>query len=288
MIIIDHPNILSQILKKLHQKNRCIALVPTMGNLHAGHMSLVKSAKAQADIVIVSIFINPMQFNCKNDLESYPRTLQEDYEKLLSHNIDIVFSPIENKVMYPKGLETQSFIEVPNITSILEGKSRPGHFRGVATIISKLFNLIKPNIVFFGEKDFQQLFLIRQLVQDLNYDIQVIGIPTVRANDGLALSSRNRFLSQSQRNKAPILYKVMLYLAKRIKKGEMRYDILLKEAALQLNEQGLIPDSLEICDADTLTLPTSTTQRLVILFSVWIEKTRLIDNIQVNLYHNHS
>ncbi len=190
MLIIETPPLLRQTVKQWRQEGKRIALVPTMGNLHDGHMALVDESRARADIVVVSIFVNPMQFDRAEDLAAYPHSLQEDCEKLTRRGVDMVFAPAAEAI-YPQGLDSQTYVDVPRFSGILEGALRPGHFRGVSTIVSKLFNLVQPDVACFGQKDYQQLALIRQMVADMGYDIDIIGVPTVRADDGLALSSRN-------------------------------------------------------------------------------------------------
>ena len=193
MLIIESVLLLRQHIRRLRQEGKRISLVPTMGNLHDGHMKLVDEAKASADVVVVSIFVNPMQFDRVDDLARYPRTLQDDCEKLNKRHVDFVFAPTPAEV-YPQGTEGQTYVDVPGLSTMLEGASRPGHFRGVSTIVSKLFNLVQPDVACFGEKDFQQLALIRKMVADMGYDIEIIGVPIVRAKDGLALSSRNGYI----------------------------------------------------------------------------------------------
>lgn len=254
------PPTLRQTVKQWRQEHKRIALIPTMGNLHEGHMTLIDAGRARADKVVVSVFVNPMQFDRPEDLAAYPRTLQEDCEQLTRRGVDMVFAPA-TAVIYPDGLDSQTFVDVPRFANILEGESRPGHFRGVATIVSKLFNLVQPDVACFGEKDFQQLALIRQLVRDMSYDIDIIGVPTVRAADGLALSSRNGYLSA----------------------GERHIDGLLAAAAEQLLQAGLTPDTLVIRDAETLLPLTVDSRRAVVLFTAWLGKARLIDNAQVDL-----
>ncbi|WP_413730923.1 pantoate--beta-alanine ligase [Sodalis sp. RH22] len=282
MLIIETPPKLRQAVKQWRQEGKRIALVPTMGNLHDGHMSLVDEARARADIVIVSIFVNPMQFDRPEDLTAYPRTLQEDCEKLTRRGVDTVFAPAA-AVIYPDGLASQTFVDVPRFSAILEGAIRPGHFRGVATIVSKLFNLVQPDIACFGQKDYQQLALIRQMVKDMGYDIEIVGVPTVRAADGLALSSRNGYLTAGERQIAPRLHSVLEQLIGQMKNGERQTDTLLQQAAERLRHAGLQPDALDIRDADTLQPLTVDSARAVVLFSAWLGKARLIDNAQVDL-----
>ncbi|WP_438819076.1 pantoate--beta-alanine ligase [Candidatus Palibaumannia cicadellinicola] len=280
--MIDNTTTLRQTIQQWRQSQRRIALIPTMGNLHDGHITLIDEGRAQADIVVVSIFVNPMQFDRREDLAVYPRTLQEDYNKLIMSRVDAVFAPSVDTI-YPNSIDNQTFIDVPRLSSMLEGINRPGHFRGVATIVSKLFNLVQPNVACFGEKDFQQLALIRQMVHDMNYDIQIIAVPTVRSPDGLALSSRNSYLTQEQRQLAPRLYQVMQKLVDHLCSGERYTDKLLDKAAKQLRELGFTPDILEIRDAITLQPLTVESKQAVVLFSAWLGKARLIDNAKVDL-----
>lgn len=282
MLIIETLPQLRLQIRRWRQEGKRIALVPTMGNLHDGHMTLVEEAKAAADIVVVSIFVNPMQFDRPDDLARYPRTLQEDCEKLNRRKVDLVFAPAPADV-YPKGLDNQTFVDVPGISTILEGASRPGHFRGVATIVSKLFNLVQPDVACFGEKDYQQLALIRKMVADMGYDIDIVGVATVRAKDGLALSSRNGYLTAEQRKIAPGLAKVMNSLADKLRAGERDTEEMLAIAAVELNEKGFRSDDLQIRDADTLLELNAESKRAVILMAAWLGQARLIDNIQVDL-----
>ncbi|HEY1847306.1 MAG TPA: pantoate--beta-alanine ligase [Buttiauxella sp.] len=282
MLIIETLPQLRLQIRRWRQEGKRIALVPTMGNLHDGHMTLVEEAKAAADIVVVSIFVNPMQFDRSDDLARYPRTLQEDCEKLNRRKVDLVFAPAPADV-YPKGLDSQTFVDVPGISTILEGASRPGHFRGVATIVSKLFNLVQPDVACFGEKDYQQLALIRKMVADMGYDINIVGVATVRAKDGLALSSRNGYLTAEQRKIAPGLAKVMNSLADKLRAGERDTEEMLAIAAVELNEKGFRSDDLQIRDADTLLELNAESKRAVILMAAWLGQARLIDNIQVDL-----
>ena len=248
-----------------------------MGNLHDGHMKLVDAAKASADVVVASIFVNPMQFDRPDDLARYPRTLQDDCEKLNKRKVDLVFAPAAAEI-YPHGIENQTYVDVPGLSTMLEGASRPGHFRGVSTIVSKLFNLVQPDVACFGEKDFQQLALIRKMVADMGYDIEIIGVPIMRAKDGLALSSRNGYLSAEQRKIAPGLHKVMNSVAEKLAAGERNLDEVIAIAAQELNEKGFRADDIQIRDADTLFDLTETSKRAVILMAAWLGEARLIDN----------
>nr|WP_254311400.1 pantoate--beta-alanine ligase [Rahnella aceris] len=281
-MIIDSVALLRREIRDFRKNNKRIALVPTMGNLHEGHMTLVEEAKARGDVVVVSIFVNPMQFERPDDLERYPRTLQEDCEKLNKRGVDLVFAPSPAEV-YPKGLATQTQVDVPVISTILEGASRPGHFRGVSTIVSKLFNLVQPQVACFGQKDFQQLALLRTMVEDMGYDIEIVGVPIVRAKDGLALSSRNGYLTAEERKLAPQLNKIMNALAERLSQGERHVDEMLQETAQQLREAGFTPDELFIRDAKTLQELSVDSTSAVILMAAWLGKARLIDNQEVDL-----
>ncbi|EBA9137291.1 pantoate--beta-alanine ligase [Salmonella enterica] len=282
MLIIETLPLLRQHIRRLRQEGKRVALVPTMGNLHDGHMKLVDEAKARADVVIVSIFVNPMQFDRPDDLVRYPRTLQEDCEKLNKRKVDYVFAPAVEEI-YPQGLEGQTFVDVPGLSTMLEGASRPGHFRGVSTIVSKLFNLIQPDIACFGEKDFQQLALIRKMVADMSYDIEIVGVPIIRAKDGLALSSRNSYLTAEQRKIAPGLHNVMNSIAEKLIAGNRELQEIIAIAEQELNEKGFRADDIQIRDADTLQELTETSKRAVILAAAWLGQARLIDNQSVTL-----
>ena len=282
MLIIETLPLLRQQIRRLRMEGKRVALVPTMGNLHDGHMKLVDEAKARADVVVVSIFVNPMQFDRPEDLARYPRTLQEDCEKLNKRKVDLVFAP-SVKEIYPNGTETHTYVDVPGLSTMLEGASRPGHFRGVSTIVSKLFNLVQPDIACFGEKDFQQLALIRKMVADMGFDIEIVGVPIMRAKDGLALSSRNGYLTAEQRKIAPGLYKVLSSIADKLQAGERDLDEIITIAGQELNEKGFRADDIQIRDADTLLEVSETSKRAVILVAAWLGDARLIDNKMVEL-----
>ena len=282
MLIIETLPLLRQQIRRLRMEGKRVALVPTMGNLHDGHMKLVDEAKARADVVVVSIFVNPMQFDRPEDLARYPRTLQEDCEKLNKRKVDLVFAP-SVKEIYPNGTETHTYVDVPGLSTMLEGASRPGHFRGVSTIVSKLFNLVQPDIACFGEKDFQQLALIRKMVADMGFDIEIVGVPIMRAKDGLALSSRNGYLTAEQRKIAPGLYKVLSSIADKLQAVERDLDEIITIAGQELNEKGFRADDIQIRDADTLLEVSETSKRAVILVAAWLGDARLIDNKMVEL-----
>ncbi|EEX2833440.1 pantoate--beta-alanine ligase [Escherichia albertii] len=282
MLIIETLPLLRQQIRRLRMEGKRVALVPTMGNLHDGHMKLVDEAKTRADVVVVSIFVNPMQFDRPEDLARYPRTLQEDCEKLNKRKVDLVFAP-SVKDIYPNGTETHTYVDVPGLSTMLEGASRPGHFRGVSTIVSKLFNLVQPDIACFGEKDFQQLALIRKMVADMGFDIEIVGVPIMRAKDGLALSSRNGYLTAEQRKIAPGLYKVLSSIADKLQAGERDLDEIVAIAGQELNEKGFRADDIQIRDANTLLEVSENSKRVVILVAAWLGDARLIDNKIVEL-----
>lgn len=264
-------------IKQYKREGRRVAFVPTMGNLHEGHLTLVRKAREEGNVVMVSIFVNPMQFDRADDLNNYPRTLDEDLSKLNAEAVDLVFTPTP-EIMYPQGLEKQTFVEVPGLSHMLEGASRPGHFRGVATIVAKLFNIVQPNVACFGEKDFQQLAVIRQMVSDLCMDIEIVGVPTVREMDGLAMSSRNGLLTLDERQRAPVLARTMRWISSALRGGRDDYASIIEDASDQLRAAGLQPDELFIRDAKTLQLISNETTQAVILVSAFLGKVRLIDN----------
>ncbi len=263
-----------------HHQN--IAFVPTMGNLHAGHIALVKLAKRHAECVVVSIFVNPLQFGPNEDLANYPRTLEADCEKLQGL-ADIVFAPTAEE-MYPdfdgKNLNQSMTITPPPIADALCGASRPGHFAGVATVVLKLFNIIQPQFAVFGKKDFQQLFIIKQLVKQFNLPIEIIAGETVREPDGLALSSRNGYLSEQERNTARQLNSALQRAIQEIKGGKCAFDTIVKTASNALNAAGWVVDYIAIYNADTLLPAQENDVNLVILGAAKLGKTRLIDNIE--------
>ncbi|MCQ4309427.1 pantoate--beta-alanine ligase [Pseudomonas stutzeri] len=259
-----------------------IGFVPTMGNLHAGHIALVKKAGQRADFVVASIFVNPLQFGPNEDLASYPRTLAADQEKLFEAGCHLLFAPSVEE-MYPHGQAMQTIVRVPGVSEGLCGGSRPGHFDGVSTVVSKLFNMVLPDLAVFGQKDFQQLAVIRTMVRDLNMPVQIIGEPTMRAEDGLALSSRNGYLNTEERAIAPALYRTLIQLADAIRNGDRDYPTLLAEGQQALQAAGLRPDYLEIRNATDLQPATADTHELVILAAAFLGKTRLIDNLLVDI-----
>ncbi len=257
-----------------------IALVPTMGNLHQGHIRLVERARERAARTVASIFVNPLQFGPSEDFGNYPRTLDEDRRRLDAAGLDVLFAPgvVE---MYPRHLDEMTQVTVPELSQILCGASRPIHFQGVATVVAKLFNMVQPDVAFFGEKDWQQLVIIRRMVADLDFPIEIVGVPTVREADGLALSSRNGYLSPQERAIAPTLYATLQAMAERLLGGERDYAALETEAKTRLTEAGFRPDYLEIRRTHDLQLPTSGDAELRIFAAAWLGRARLIDNCPV-------
>ena len=259
-----------------------IAFVPTMGNLHQGHVTLVQRARERAARVVVSIFVNPLQFGNGEDFGAYPRTPDADAERLRAVPTDLLFIPSEAE-MYPLGRTGVTQVEVPGISEILCGASRPGHFRGVATVVSKLFNIIQPDMALFGEKDYQQLLVIRRMVADLNMPVEVIGVPTVREADGLAMSSRNGYLSAAERGESVAIYGVLRQVAEDLKAGRRDFAVLEQDAAVSLEERGFHPDYVSVRAASDLAEPDAGERRLVVLAAARLGRTRLIDNLLVQL-----
>jgi len=274
-------------VKTWRQQGLTIAFVPTMGNLHAGHISLVTEAHKHADKVIASIFVNPMQFGAGEDIDSYPRTLMNDQEKLIAVNTDLLFTPTP-EIIYPNGLAKQSYVEVPNVSDGYCGESRPGHFRGVATVVCKLFNLVQPDVACFGLKDYQQVQVIQTMVDDLSMPIKIVPVATTREESGLALSSRNGYLTAQEKAISPALQQNLQWLANEIKLGFENHDSidfigLAKTAAKAIDEVGMKTDYIHVCHAQTLQPASEDDTQLVILAAAHCGKARLIDNLQLTL-----
>ncbi len=289
MQIIHTISELRDLVSAYKKKGKVIGFVPTMGNLHDGHLQLVKMALAQSDIVICSIFVNPLQFGEGEDFEQYPRTLDADADKLDKVGCHIIFSPAVDE-MYPKSMgggRDQTQVSVPGISDILEGASRPGHFTGVATIVAKLFNMVQPDKAVFGEKDYQQLQVIKRFVRELCFPVEIVSHPIVRESNGLAMSSRNGYLSTDQKQQASALYHTLENLKKKItnhssKKTPLEYYAMIESNAIEnLNSQGFVTDYLTIRKAD-LTMPTGQERNLVILVTAYLGNTRLLDNIKIS------
>ncbi|SFQ85984.1 pantoate--beta-alanine ligase [Halopseudomonas formosensis] len=269
-------------LARARQEGKRIGLVPTMGNLHEGHIALVEMALQRTDHVVVSIFVNPLQFGPNEDLDSYPRTLAEDQRRLLDAGAHTVFAPSVNE-MYPEGMQGHTLVSVPVVSDGLCGASRPGHFDGVATVVTKLLNMVQPDVAVFGEKDFQQLAVIRKMALDLCLPVQIMGAPIVRAADGLALSSRNGYLDENERRVAPQLYQTLQQLAGQLLAGRRDFDTLLEEARQQLQRAGFRPDYLELRDTTTLQPADEHSRDITILVAAFLGRTRLIDNLRCTL-----
>lgn len=260
-----------------------IAFVPTMGNLHEGHLSLVRRAQEEADCVVVSIFVNPLQFGPNEDLDKYPRTLAEDKRKLESCGVKFLFTP-QVEDIYPEGMANHTVVSVPVVSEGHCGGSRPGHFDGVSTIVTKLFNIVQPDVAIFGEKDFQQLAVIRKMVNDLCMPLQIVGAPTCRAEDGLALSSRNQYLTGEQRQLAPALYQTLQHARQQLENGANPASVS-DDAVKRLTDSGFRVDYFNISDARTLKAIGEKTREIVILAAAFLGQTRLIDNVSFPLNH---
>lgn len=271
---------LQNAIKQQRLAGQKIGFVPTMGNLHEGHLSLVAKAKELSDFVVTSIFVNPLQFGAGEDLDNYPRTLDADSKQLEAQGNDVVFVPSVAE-MYPRGMTTQTQVSVPLLSETLCGASRPGHFDGVTTVVTKLFNMVQPDIAVFGEKDFQQLSIIRKMVDDLCMPIEIIGVPTGRAIDGLALSSRNGYLTAEERPIAPELNKTIQACKEAILSGSTDFADLEARANKRLEAAGFKPDYFAIRDSSTLAEVTEQTKEIAILAAARLGATRLIDNTRL-------
>ena len=268
-------------IARARSEGKQIGLVPTMGNLHSGHAALVTKAAQQVDFVVASIFVNPLQFGANEDLDTYPRTLAADQETLLQAGCHLLFAPTVEEI-YPHGMTGLTRVSAAQLSNELCGSRRPGHFDGVTTVVSKLFNMVQPDLAIFGQKDYQQLAVIRAMVHDLNMPIQIIGEPTVRAEDGLALSSRNGYLTEEQRALAPTLYRQLNEMVQAIKAGERSYSALVSQHVARIEAAGFRPDYLEIRHALTLQPAQADDRDLVILVAAYLGTTRLIDNVHLN------
>lgn len=269
-------------LKTFRQENQSIAFVPTMGNLHEGHLDLVRKARTLCDIVVVSIFVNPLQFGPNEDLDAYPRTMAADKEKLFSEGVRVLYAP-EVEDIYPEGMAAQTVVSVPDLGDTLCGSSRPGHFDGVTTVVSKLFNIVQPDVAVFGEKDFQQLSIVRKMVRDLCMPIKIVGVATTRDEDGLAKSSRNGYLTPEQRRIAPLLHQTLNSCREAIACGFDNFLQLESHARMRLLQAGFEPDYFAVRDARTLRAVTEDTEEIAILAAARLGKTRLIDNVRLSL-----
>lgn len=280
--ILARPAAILERVRAWRKQGLRVALVPTMGNLHKGHATLVAEARKHADKVVVSIFVNPLQFGPNEDFNAYPRTPDEDKALLEEYQADLLFAP-EVSDMYPQTAQPHTIVQVPELSDILDGVVRPGHFVGVATVVAKLFNIVRPDVALFGEKDYQQLAIIKQMAIDLCIPVQVIGVPTVREKNGLAMSSRNRYLNDGQREQAPHIYEVLHAVELQLQKGRRDFAAMEQGAVTHLQQFGFAPDYVAIRDADTLQPPTKQSRTLVVLTAVRLGRARLIDNVKVEL-----
>ncbi|MCB1755975.1 MAG: pantoate--beta-alanine ligase [Gammaproteobacteria bacterium] len=285
MLVVDNIQKLRSIIRPWKNNDVVIGFVPTMGNLHDGHLSLIERAKKESNKVIASIYVNPLQFDRPDDLTRYPRTLQNDLALLEQQGVDVVFTP-DDKAIYPDGIEMSTKVDVPVISTILCGAHRPGHFVGVATVVCKLFNMIEPDLAVFGEKDFQQLMLVRRMTQDLNMPVKIIGAQTMREDNGLAMSSRNNYLSDEEKQTASTIYKTLCDVAAKLVAGNQHYPSLEREGRETLEKAGFIPDYLQILRKTDLQLPSpeEPLEELVILCAALLGKARLIDNLQLSSF----
>jgi len=281
VMLIDAISSLRRCLAPWRRSGRSIALVPTMGNLHAGHLALVREARRVADHTLVSIFVNPLQFGPDEDFGAYPRTLERDRELLEAEGADLLFAPPVQAV-YPHGSQGQTRVEVPGLSNILCGASRPGHFAGVATVVCKLFNMAQPDVAIFGEKDYQQLLVIRRMVEELCLPVEVRGLATVREPDGVAMSSRNGYLSPAERVRAPALYRALCRAGERLQEGLAAGEVE-RMGTEELAGDGLQPDYFSVRRASDLQPVTSDDRDLVVLTAAHLGAARLIDNLRVGI-----
>lgn len=282
MEVLARPNDVHDRVSSWRRRGERIAFVPTMGNLHAGHGSLIGRARELADRVIVSIFVNPLQFGPNEDFAAYPRTPDEDRRLLESMQVDLLFMP-EVADIYPRGQESTARVHVPGLEDILCGAFRPGHFMGVATVVTKLLNLVQPDVAVFGEKDYQQLMIIRRAVIDLCMPVEIIGVPTTRESDGLAMSSRNRYLTPEERRIAPKIFQELERARIAIESGRTDYEALEQAGYQALQQAGFRPDYFSIRDAATLEPPSGQSRELVVLTAARIGRARLIDNVRARV-----
>lgn len=259
-----------------------VAFVPTMGNLHAGHVSLIELARRHGDRFIASIFVNPMQFGPNEDFAHYPRTPAQDARMLADAGCDLMFMPDVAEI-YPHGSERATRVDVPGLSSILDGEFRPGHFEGVATVVAKLFHIVEPDIAVFGEKDFQQLTIIRRMAADLCMPITIVAAPTVREPDGLAMSSRNQYLTDEERRTSPVIHRTLLAAVERLRAGDRDFAAIERVGLEALEQAGLRPDYFAVRRADDLGNPDANTRHMVVLVAARLGRARLIDNLQVRV-----
>jgi len=274
---------LRQYVQHWKDHGQSIAFIPTMGNLHGGHMSLIEKGQSLSDRTICSIFVNPMQFGPNEDWDHYPRSLDSDLEQLEAIGCDLVYLPTASE-LYPEGLEKISHVQVTDLTDNFEGAHRPGHFTGVATVVLKLFNIVKPDVSVFGKKDYQQYRVISKMVEDFNLDVQIIGQETTREASGLATSSRNQYLDAAQKQQAAMIYQTLQQAARQIEEGERDFQSLERRALENLDGAGFHTDYFAVCNAETLAPASAQDRDLVILVTAALGATRLLDNIEISLW----
>lgn len=282
MITLSKVKDLRAAIAQQKQLGKRVALVPTMGNLHAGHLALVRKAREVADYVVTSIFVNPLQFGPGEDLDKYPRTLDADKAALVNGGNNLLYVPSVDQI-YPNGMEAHTKVIVPGLTETHCGQSRPGHFTGVTTVVNILFNQVQPNVALFGEKDFQQVAVIRKMAKDLNLPITIETVPTVRESSGLAMSSRNGYLSPEERTAAATLYRVLSDTRARIEQGDREFAALSQLAQDQLSAAGFTLDYFSIAESETLAPASSASRDITLLVAAFLGKTRLIDNLSLSL-----
>jgi pantoate--beta-alanine ligase len=282
MIVVHTKEELEEQLIEWRRQDEHVALVPTMGNLHSGHVSLVDLAREHAERVVVSIFVNPTQFGEDEDFDEYPRTLERDTRRLKKPAADLIFAP-DVDTMYPFGLKDATTISVPRITENFCGASRPGHFDGVTSVVARLFALVQPDVAIFGQKDYQQQLVIRHMSQDLNLPISIITAETVREDDGLAMSSRNQYLSDEERKRASVLYEVISEAGHKMQAGRRDYEALENESIEKLTDAGFTLDYFSIRRAQNLEIPDRDCDEIVVLAAAHLGKARLIDNTVVTI-----
>ena len=282
MKIVEQASELRLLVAKLKANGLSIGFVPTMGNLHAGHLALVEAATMRCDRVVVSIFVNPLQFGPSEDLDKYPDTPLEDEKVLERYSASILYRPKLDDV-YPGDIENQTRVIVPGLSETLCGLSRPGHFSGVATVVNRLFNLVQPDWAFFGKKDYQQLLIIRKMVNDLAMNLQIKGIDTVRTESGLAMSSRNNYFTATECEQAAGVYQVMQKVVENLRRGFHEHDKIIEQGIDELKKRGFVPDYLSVRRQSDLRAPEQGDKKLVLMVAAWLGKTRLIDNLEFTI-----
>ncbi len=282
MITVSETEELRDKLSEWRSAGDHVALIPTMGNLHAGHLSLIDLAREHAEKIVVSIFVNPTQFGESEDFDGYPQTLDRDKRRLTRSGVDILFVPSVS-TLYPFGVDNATSVIVPGLSDEFCGEFRPGHFAGVSSVVTRLFGLVQPDVAVFGQKDYQQQLIIRRMTEDLSFPIRIVTGETVREKDGLALSSRNQYLTEEERATAPVIFKVLNSIGESLQSGKRNYDELQEEASKALADAGLTPDYVSIRRAENLAEPDRDCDELVVFVAATLGKARLIDNIVVSV-----